>query len=365
MSKIPAENYIKRQKALLRAMASKDVDAFCVSSLFNVRWLTGFKCSYGRVLAAGKNFYLLTDARYTADARRAAAGAEVVEITANLMDSKVKEILRSHGVKRLSVERDIIVLGEYQALKDELARDMKIESRSGLVENLRIVKDEHEIEAIHRACRTADKAFSHALTKIRAGVTEKFIASEMDGFMIGQQVDGLAFETIVAAGPRGAFPHAQPTGRKLRNGDLVVLDFGVCLDGYNSDTTRTVAVGRPRPELEKMYRAVHAAQAAAREAARAGMTCRALDAVARKALAGFGLAKHFTHGLGHGVGLEIHELPRVSSVSDAVLKRNMIFTIEPGVYVEGVGGVRIEDTVALTADGLKVLTHSPKKLIVV
>ena len=337
-------------------------EAFLVTSLVNVRYLGGFKCSYGRMLFAGGQGYLLLDSRYTAAARRAAAGVEVVEITASTIDDKVREILQSHKLRRLAFEKSAVTHAEFLDLRAKL-RGITLLPSEGLVEDLRIIKHEKEVAAIHRACRLGDRAFKHILGVIRPGITERQVSAALDSFMMSLEVDGLAFESIVASGPRGAFPHAVPSSRKIQNGDLVTLDFGVCLDGYNSDMTRTVAAGKPGGRTVQLYRAVQRAQAEALAAARPGMRASDLDAVARAALDKDGFGKYFTHGLGHGVGLEVHEAPRIGAFSKAVLKKGMIITVEPGVYVEGLTGARIEDTAVVTADGAQALTHSPKKLI--
>ena len=363
MSNATQTMYLTRQRRLFAQMRKKDLPAFCVSAGVNIRYLTGFTCSFGRLLAVDGALYLFTDSRYTLDARRSATGVRVVETTGAALDQDMRQELKNYGAGDLAFEPDHMTHAEFLTLKKNL-RGMSLMPVSGLIENIRMIKDTHEIAAIRRACRIGDKAFTFIQGVIRPGVTERRVASELNAFLMAQQVDGLAFDSIVAAGPRGAFAHAKPSDAKIKKGDLVVLDFGVQLDGYNSDMTRTVAAGKPGAEQARMYDAVRRAQAAPLKIARPGVSVAALDRAARKELRAFGLESYFTHGLGHGVGLDVHEIPRVSSLSDARLKTGLVFTVEPGVYLDGIGGVRIEDTVAVTPQGIEILTRSPKNLVV-
>jgi Xaa-Pro aminopeptidase len=363
MAQFPAAAYTARQRKLRALLRKMNAPAFCVTSGVNILYLTGFSCSFGRVLAAGGKLYLFTDSRYTFDARRTAAVHEVVETDGARIDKHLREVLAAHGARDMAFESNLVSHAEFLAMKKAL-RGVALRPESNWVESLRIIKDEHEIRAIRRACAVGDKAFRFIQKVIKPGVTERRVAAELNAFLMAQQVDALAFDSIVASGPRGAFAHAHPSDARIRKGDLVTLDFGVRLNGYHSDMTRTVAVGRPRPELARMYEAVRRAQAAPLDIIRPGAAAAALDRAARAQLQLFGLDKFFTHGLGHGVGLDIHEIPRVSSLSDARLKSGLVFTVEPGVYIDGLGGVRIEDTVAVTPDGPDILTRSPKKLIV-
>jgi Xaa-Pro aminopeptidase len=363
MAQFPAQTYAARQHKLSALMRKKQRTALCITSDINIRYLTGFLCSFGRVLAVGRDLYLFTDSRYTFDARRTAAGVQVVETTALNIDRDMRSVLADHAVRELAFERDHVSHGEFLAMKKAL-RGVKLHPESNIVETLRLIKDAHEIRAIRRACRVGDKAFLFIQSVIKPGITERKVAAELNAYLMAQQVDALAFDSIVAAGPRGAFAHARPSDAKIKKGDLVVLDFGVRLDGYNSDMTRTVAAGKPNSELARMYEAVRRAQAAPLALAKPGVAAATLDKAARAELSAMDLEKYFTHGLGHGVGLDVHEIPRVSYASHARLKSGLVFTVEPGVYIDGLGGVRIEDTVAVTPDGIEIITKSTKNLVV-
>ena len=354
--------YTARRKKLFALLKKYELESLCVSSAVNIRYLTGFHCSFGRVLACGGRVTLFTDSRYTFAARRA-GGFDVVETNGLHIDRDIKAALRDAGVKRMGVEQDHITHAEYLATRKAM-RGVRLEPVAGFVEKLRMVKDADEIQAVRRACRIGDKAFKHICGIIEPGLTERRVAAELNAYMMSQQVDGLAFDSIVASGPRGAFAHAVPSRAKIKKGDLVVLDFGVCLDGYHSDMTRTVAAGKPAAELLRMYEAVQRAQAAALDCVRAGVSVRTPDQAARRELKKFDLEQYFTHGLGHGVGLDVHEIPRLSPVGGERLRAGAVVTVEPGVYVDGLGGVRIEDTVAVTRAGADILTRSSKKLVV-
>lgn len=364
MSQVRREtNYrARRGKAFLK-MKQAGIEALCVISAVNLRYLTGFVCSFGRLVLIGGRVYLFTDGRYTNDARRSLPGIEIVETDGARMNKDIAALLRTHDARALHFEKDHITHAEFLTMKKAM-RGIGLEPLSGVVEDLRLYKDADEIEAVRRACRIGDLAFKHICGVLRPGMTERAAAASLNAFMMSRQVDGLAFDSIVAAGPRGAFAHAHPSHEKIKKGDLVVLDFGVCLDGYHSDMTRTAAIGQPSSDLRRMYEAVRAAQSAALDGVRAGASVRTLDQAARRVLRAQGLERYFNHGLGHGVGLEIHEAPRLSSVSDDRLRRGSVVTIEPGVYIDGLGGVRIEDTVAITPQGVSVLTRSTKKLVI-
>ena len=233
-----------------------------------------------------------------------------------------------------------------------------------MIEKLRMIKTDDEIRTIRRAAEIADEAFSHILTFIKPGVTELEVSNELEFFMRRLGASESSFDTIVASGKRSALPHGVATGKTIENGDMVTLDFGALYDGYVSDITRTVAVGEPTEELKKIYHIVLEAQMRACSALKPGMTGKEADAVARDYIKDHGYGEAFGHSTGHGIGLEVHEGPGLSFRSDTVLKPGMVVTVEPGIYVPGLGGVRIEDDVLITEDGCELLTSSPKELII-
>lgn len=336
-----------------------------VSSGVNIRYLTSMDCSFGYLVCFPEKSYMITDGRYTADARQNAHGVEVVELKSGAggVGKIVQDILSSHEVSKIFYEETALTVRELNSIKEGAGKKTRFESGDQLVEKLRLIKDEAEILEIKNACLKTDAAFKRFLNHVKPGVTEKKLRTLLDIELLSSGVEKTAFDSIVASGPNGAFAHAKPSDRKIRKGDFIVLDFGVRVNGYHSDMTRTVFVGKPGAEDKKRYNAVNDARRYAIEAARKNVSAARVDAVAREVLEAEGLAKYFIHGLGHGVGLEVHEEPRVSSISKSVLKPGMIITIEPGIYIEGWGGVRIEDTCVVTENSCQPLTSSKRSLI--
>jgi len=341
---------------LRRAMKERGVDALYVTYPANVRYLTGFSTPKdASVLVLQDRAVMFTDGRYTAQAAEEALVP--YEITSEV-DSRVAELV---GGGRLGVEPEHMTLQRHARLTERLgAAPVPVE---GLVATQRLVKLPHELDLLREAARITDAAFAAALEFIREGVTEAEVALEIERAMRLAGADGPGFDTIVASGVRGAMPHGTASQKRIGHGELVTLDFGAAFRGYHADMTRTVAVGEVGAEERRMYEAVLEAQQLAVDAIAPGKSGRELDAVARDALAGHGLAEAFAHSLGHGTGLEIHEGPRLSQRSSDVLRPGMVVTVEPGVYVPGFTGLRIEDLVLVTEDGHEVLSRSPKHLI--
>lgn len=340
------------------ALADQGLDALLVTTPANVRYLSHFSSpDDGAVLVLPDTAVLLTDGRYTAQADQ--ESALPFEIVSNADEA----IARLAKGKRLAVESDHVTVKRFRALADLLGSEPH--SSSGLVSQFRRVKSDHEIAMLREAARLTDIGFQAALSVLRAGVTEVDVALELERAMRSVGADGPSFETIVASGIRGAMPHGTASHKVIEEGDLVTLDFGAAYRGYHADMTRTVGVGEVGAEERRMYQAVLESQVAAVAAIRPGRTGIELDSVARDILTGHGLGKYFSHSLGHGTGLVIHEDPRLSQRSSDVLEPGMIVTVEPGVYVPGFTGLRIEDLVLVTADGHEVLSHSPKELITV
>jgi Xaa-Pro aminopeptidase len=343
---------------LVRAARSA---AFVTTTLPNVRYLSGFSGSNGAVLLTPDRAILFTDPRYQAQAPLE-CDCEIKIIKGPLLAGLAKWLKRL-AVKSLAFERNRISFEDYQQLR-ELAEGVRLNPLTGAVETLRMVKSPGELATIRASVQMNSAALEHALRNFKSGMTEVDLAAEIDYRMRLLGADGTSFNTIVASGTRTALPHAHPTEHPISTNELLLIDMGASLGGYASDMTRTYAVGKIDVKSRRIYRAVLESQLAALDAIKPGVTCATVDRAARDVLRAYGMEKLFIHSTGHGLGLEIHERPRVGRKDMTRLEAGMAITIEPGVYQEGVGGVRIEDTVAVTASGCEVLTPSGKELVV-
>ncbi len=352
--------FTKALAALLRGKA----DAALIFSEQNRFYYTGFAASDGALLVtpAGAVFY--TDSRYTEAAERR-LGAQYVRNSDKLYENLTAEF-EKQGVKTVAVENDRLTLAEFTKVREKLPDVSFISdgTLSALIEAQRGVKTEPEVRKIVAAQRIAEEAFDYILGFIKPGITEKELQLELDYRMLRSGADGLSFETIAVSGVNSSLPHGVPSDKKIEAGDFVTLDFGALKDGYHSDMTRTVAVGFVTEEQRGVYNTVLAAQTAALEALCAGVKCADADKAARDVIAGAGYGAYFGHGTGHGVGVEIHEFPRVSPRSEATLQAGHVVTAEPGIYLPGKFGVRIEDMALITETGCENLTRCPKELIV-
>ncbi len=338
------------------------IDALLVSWLPNVRYLTGFTGSNGMVLITPDATTLFTDPRYGIQASEESS-ARVVVAKGPLLRA-VSQALRRKGLKRIGFEKSYLSFESWLALKDSLPLGAGLKPTAKIIEKRRMIKSGEEIALIRASVRTNSDAFESTVKKIRPGMTELDLAAELDYQMRRRGAEQPAFETIVAAGARTALPHARPTKQAFRDRELVLIDMGAAQNGYASDMTRIVFLGEPEPKIRKIYQAVLEAQLAAIAAVRHGVTAGSVDRAARRSLAANGLEKEFVHSTGHGLGLEIHEAPRLGRKEKTPLAAGMAITIEPGVYVKGLGGVRIEDTVLVTENGCEVLTPTPKELMI-
>ncbi len=345
---------------LYEKMSVEEVDALLITKIPNVKYFSGFQGDSSALLI-GKNFRkLITDGRYTEQAIIQAKNFTLVEQTEGLYKKIVDEIKIS-GCKKIGFEGLIMTVAHHSYLKKELA---DVEFKSVELDTLRQVKDAAEIENIRKACKIADDAFTKILEVIKPGIREIDIAADLEYFMRKLGAETPSFTTIVASGWRGSLPHGTATDKKIRAGELVTMDFGAIYNGYCSDITRTICVGRASDEQKKIYNLVLDAQLYGLEIITAGKGGKEIDAAVRERLDNAGYGRFFVHGLGHGVGLEIHEEPRLSKLSKCEkLLPNMIITDEPGIYIENFGGVRIEDTVLVTSGKAQALTRSPKTLI--
>jgi Xaa-Pro aminopeptidase len=348
---------------LREAMQDQKLEAVFITNAFNRKYLSGFTGSSGYLIITLDQAILLTDFRYMTQAPVQARYYEVIEHGPKSIES-VKEILNKLSVKQLGFEQNEITFGLYQSYAADL-NPIELIPTDQLVEKLRIYKDTAELQIMQEAADLADQTFSYILTKLAPGISEKAIALEMEIYMRKHGATSSSFDTIVASGERSALPHGVASDRILQANEFVKLDFGAYYNGYCSDLTRTVVLGVPTEKHKQIYAVVLDAQLQALDKLRPGMTGREADAVARDIIVKAGFGDYFGHGTGHGLGMEIHEAPRLSFQSDTVLEAGMVVTVEPGIYIPGFGGVRIEDDVVLTETGIRILTHSSKDFIVI
>lgn len=346
---------------LREALEETGIDAILITNEFSRRYMTGFTGTAGVAIVSKKDAVFITDFRYTEQAASQVKDFRIVQHTATLMEEVANQVM-SMEIKSLGFEKDHVTYASYELYKHVLQADLV--PVSGLVEKIRLKKTEEEITIIKAACRIADEAFEHIVTYIKPGMTELDVSNELEFFMRKLGASSSSFDTIVASGVRSALPHGVATDKVIEIGDFVTLDFGAVYNGYISDTTRTLAVGEPSEKLKEMYQVVLDAQLLALEKVKPGMTGKEADAIARDYIASKGYGEAFGHSLGHGIGLEVHEGPGLSSRSEIVLEPGMIITIEPGIYLPNIGGVRIEDDALVTENGLEKLTHSTKKLLI-
>lgn len=354
-----------RRRAVGAALEAVGATSMIVTDLRNIGYLTGFRGSGGAALIeVDGEAVLCTDSRY--ELQIVEQAPDVGHVISREYVAGVLGRRRGAATEPIAVEADDLTMSAASALRRALAEagaaDAPLIETSGLVEQVRRSKDAIELGFIEQACGIVDQAWTHMLTGglITAGRSERDVAADLEHAMRRAGSDGVAFETIVAAGPNGAHPHHVPGDRVLESGDLVVVDFGAMVGGYASDCTRTVAIGQAPDRLVEAYDVVLRAQLAGVEAVQPGLECSALDAVSRDIIDAAGFGRYFGHSLGHGVGLDVHEAPAVSTRSTSTLSDGDVITIEPGVYLPGLGGIRIEDTVAVSGSGGRSLTTTSK-----
>ncbi|AXC14857.1 Aminopeptidase YpdF (MP-, MA-, MS-, AP-, NP- specific) [Acidisarcina polymorpha] len=358
-------NYSRRFRALRRGMKNQGIEALLITHLPDVRYLCGFTGSNAALAVSSTLAVLFTDGRYSVQAKQQTQSARVVISAASaLRDACVW--LSKCGAKFAYFSPEHVTVAALQTMRESIDRRRRnffTPLDAPLVVNLRLVKDEEELAAISKAAALGCELFAELLDKIEAGTTEIAVAAELEFAARTRGAEAMSFETIVASGPRSALPHGHATLNRLPVNGFVTLDFGVILNGYCSDMTRTVHIGKINRRERFAYEAVLEAQQAAVEAVSPGATCGEVDEAARGLLRKAGLDQYFTHSTGHGVGIEIHEAPRIAKEQEAVLVPGMVITIEPGVYVPGKFGIRIEDMVTVTDCAQRVLTPAPKTLI--
>ena len=346
---------------LREEMEKARIDGFLITSTYNRRYMTGFTGSAGVVLISLKAAKFITDFRYVEQAGKQAQGYEIVQHKGTLIE-EVKKQVKEMKIEKLGFEQEHVTFASYKSYEEAVSAQLV--PISGVIENLRLIKTASEIKILKEAADVADRAFTHILNFIRPGITELDVSNELEFFMRKEGATSSSFDTIVASGKRSALPHGVATDKVIEKGDFVTLDYGAYYNGYVSDITRTVAVGKPSEELIKIYDIVLEAQLRGMAGIKPGISGKEADALTRDLIIEKGYGEYFGHSTGHGIGLEVHEGPALSMRSDLVLQPGMTVTVEPGIYLPGIGGVRIEDDTIITIDGNEALTHSTKELII-
>jgi Xaa-Pro aminopeptidase len=352
-----------RIRSAQKKLASEGLDAFLVTHHPNIFYLCGFTGSNGILLLTPSGATLYTDGRYTVQARDEARGSAYVQITKGSLLGAAAETLRRRRHRRVAFEPAHLTVAQKLALDRAAGGKVRWTGWHGVIETLRAVKDAGELAAMRAAAHLVCSVFLEVLPFVKPGARESDLAAEIEYSMRKKGAAGPSFETIIASGPRAALPHARPTSKLLRKNELVVFDLGVILGHYCSDFTRTVHLGRASSRVRRWYRAVLEAQQVARAVVRPGVTAGAVDQAVRKVLRGYRLEQRFIHSTGHGLGLEVHETPRLGRRDKTPLVPGNVITIEPGVYFEGVGGIRIEDDVVVTETGSEVLTTAGREFL--
>lgn len=349
---------------LTSIMKEKLVDAIIVSDKYNMRYLSGFRGASGYLYITEDRQVLLTDSRYTIQAQEEAPDYEVLTISSQRGYGKnLRQLMEADHIQCAGFENLQLIYEDYRTLKNSCPDEVTWVSLNDSLNRLRMVKTEEELRYMEQAQAIGDAAFSHILGQLKPGMTELQVAAEIEYFMKGKGAYGTSFDTIAASGIHSAMPHAMPSEKKIEKGDFLTMDFGCIFQDYCSDMTRTVVIGKADEKQKEIYRTVRTAQQAALDIIRAGLTGSEVDKAARDIITEAGYGEYFGHGLGHSVGLYIHEEPRLSPNSEEVLLENVIQTVEPGIYLPGFGGVRIEDMVIVKENGCINLTHSAKELI--
>jgi Xaa-Pro aminopeptidase len=350
-----------RRSRLTRFFEDSSLDAILFTDLRNIRYLCGFSGSEGALLLTRDAGWFLCDSRYVTQASAEVGGATLEEFT--VKQEGIAALAKKQAMLRIGFEADHTTVAFFKSLSAAL-EGHDLVALGPEVDEIRSCKDSNELQQLADVAELSSAALSAIIPLLKPGARESDIALELEMEMRRRGADGRAFDFIVASGIRGAMPHGVASDKPLQAGDLVTIDFGAVKDGYHSDETVTVAIGQPGSRHREIHDIVKTAHDRAVAAVKPGIPCKELDAVAREYIREQGYGDYFGHGLGHGVGLEIHEKPIISPRSEAVVSEGMVFTIEPGIYIPGLGGVRIEDTVAVTSDGCLVLTRAPKDLLV-
>ncbi|MBE9547055.1 MAG: aminopeptidase P family protein [Proteobacteria bacterium] len=353
---MPHANRISRIRSKL---AGLELEALLFFDMRNIRYLVGFSGSDGALLVGENGVILMVDGRYVTQAKGEARGAEIFEYSDKI--DGIARVVTDAGLRSVGFESVAINFDHYLNLKGKLD-GLVLKPISEEINSIRAVKDQDEIELIKKAVEISSRALASTLELVRPGIRERDVALELEYRMKGKGAEKVSFETIVASGKNAALPHATPGSRRIEDGDFVVIDYGAVYGGYSSDETCTFAVGSVTDRQKEIYGIVKDAHDRALDSVKAGVACREVDRVARNHIESAGLGEYFSHGTGHGVGLDVHEAPRLSARSEDYLAAGMVITIEPGIYIPDLWGVRIEDMILVEEDGCEVLTRMPKDL---
>jgi Xaa-Pro aminopeptidase len=351
---------MSRLNQLNTYIEQKHLDGVVVLSDFNRRYLSGFTGTSGALIITKDHQYLITDFRYIEQATSQATKFKIIEQTGGLI-AEVKQQLKNLGLENVGFEGNLVSYDTYLQLSKS---SVSLISISGAIEKIREVKDDNEIAIIQKAAEIVDETYEYVLSIAKSGMTEQQLKAKLESKMLELGAEGTSFDTIVASGYRGALPHGVASEKVIEQGELITLDFGAYYKGYASDITRTFAIGEPDEKMKEIYQIVLTANKKGIEAAKAGITGKELDAVARDYITEQGYGEAFGHSLGHGIGLDVHEGPALSKKSDSLLQQNNCVTIEPGIYIDGLGGVRIEDDILITENGCELFTKCTKDLII-
>ncbi|MGX6442715.1 M24 family metallopeptidase [Neobacillus sp. K501] len=352
---------MEKLEKLRSSFSANGIDGMLITSPYNRRYMTNFTGSAGVVLISADKAQFITDFRYVEQASKQCLGFEIVKHTGTIPE-EVAIQAKKLGIQKLGFEADDLTFSTYREYENEL--ESELIPVSGLIEKLRLIKTDAEIKILKVAADIADAAYKHILDFIRPGKTELEVSNELEFFMRKAGATSSSFDIIVASGHRSALPHGVASDKVIETGDFVTLDYGAYYNGYVSDITRTVAVGEPDAKLKEIYEIVLEAQLKGMAGIKPGMTGKEADALTRDYISEKGYGDYFGHSTGHGIGLEVHEGPSLSVRSDTILEPGMIVTVEPGIYIPGLGGVRIEDDTVITKDHNEALTHSTKELII-
>ncbi|MEO2074416.1 MAG: aminopeptidase P family protein [Bacillus sp. (in: firmicutes)] len=341
--------------------SSNGIDGMLITSPFNRRYISNFTGSSGVVLISAEKALFITDFRYIEQASKQCEGFEIIKFSGSIPE-EVAQQAKKLGIQKLGFEEDFLTYSSFNVYDKEI--EAELVPISGVIEKLRLIKTDAEIKILKVAADIADAAFKHILDFIRPGKTELEVSNELEFFMRRAGATSSSFDTIVASGHRSALPHGVASDKVIETGDFVTLDYGAYYNGYVSDITRTIAVGEPDAKLKEIYDIVFEAQARGMAGIKPGMTGKEADALTRDYITEKGYGEYFGHSTGHGIGLEVHEGPGLSVKSDIILEPGMVVTCEPGIYIPGLGGVRIEDDTIITDSHNESLTHSTKELII-
>lgn len=352
----------KRVEGLRKRMGKIGIDGFLIMAPENRRYISGFTGTAGIILITKKQRILFTDFRYVDQGAQEAPDFEIIKYQYPFLQT-IKEVLKRLAIKEIGFESEFVTYNQFVELSKVLD-GFRLLPQRGVIEELRMVKVSEEIACIREAARIADKGFNHILHKIKPGITEREVAIELEYYMASQGATGTSFATIVASGKRSSLPHGVASEKIIEKGDFVTLDFGCVYQGYCSDMTRTIVVGQPTARQKEIYNIVLQAQELGLASIEAGWGAKEIDEVSRNYIDSKGYGEYFGHGLGHSLGLNVHENPSLSPKDNTELLKNMVVTIEPGIYIPDWGGVRIEDLVVVLEDGYENLTNSAKELII-